>query len=109
VSAVGAAEAGAGLQGRSSWLPLIVIAMGQMLIVFNVTALKVSIATIVDTFDASPSKVKTAIVVYSLVVAALILLGARLREQLGARKLFQGTLLLFAASMVLMSRRQRID
>jgi MFS family permease len=106
VNAVPAARAGETPHRRVSWTPLIVIATGQMLLVFNVTALKVSIAAIIDTFEASASKVKTAIVVYSLVVAALILLGSRLRERFGARKVFQATLLLFAAAMALMATCQ---
>lgn len=96
-------------EARITWRPMVVIGLAQILMVFNVSTLQVSIEGIASSFGAPATSVGTAIVVYSLVVAALILLGARLREQLGARKLFQGTLLLFAASMVLMSRRQRID
>jgi hypothetical protein len=43
--------AGAGLQ--TSWFPMIVIGMAQVLMSFNINALRVSIGGIVATFDAS--------------------------------------------------------
>src|SRR5262249_38997522 len=90
-------------RGRASWAPMLVVAMGQIVLVFNITALKVSIESLVLSFETSASKVKTAIVVYSLVVAALIMLGARLREHFGARQVFRTTLALFALAMALMA------
>lgn len=91
------------LERRASWAPMLVIGMGQIVLVFNITALKVSIEGVIESFGTSASKVRTAIVVYSLVVAALILLGARLRERLGAREVFRGTLALFALAMAIMA------
>lgn len=80
-------------------LPLLAVAMTQLLLVFNVTALKVSIEAIVASLSASASTVKSVMVVYSLVVAAVIVLGAKVDQILGARRMFRAMLLLFAAAM----------
>lgn len=39
---------------QASWVPMIVIAMGQMLMSFNVSALPVSMSGIVASFDTPP-------------------------------------------------------
>jgi MFS family permease len=88
---------------RPLWLPVIIVAMAQTSLVFNITAVKVSIEDIASTFSASASSVTTAIVVYCLVVAALILVGAKIAPSYGARRIFKGTVALFAAAMALMS------
>jgi MFS family permease len=90
-------------QTGRSWLPLIAVVTTQMLLVLNVTALKVSIDGIVTSFDVSSSTIKTVIVVYSLVVAALIVLGARVDEKFGPRRMFRAMLILFAAAMLIMA------
>lgn len=57
---------------RASWLPMIVIAMAQILMSFNINALRVSVGGIVASFNTSPTTVGTAIVIHSLVVARLV-------------------------------------
>lgn len=47
---------------HASWLPMVVIGLAQILISFNINALRVSISGIVASFDASPTTVGTAIV-----------------------------------------------
>jgi MFS family permease len=88
---------------RPSWLPMIIVAMAQTLLVFNITALKVSIEDIASTLRASAASVTTAIVAYCLVVAAFILLGAKIAPSHGARRIFRATVILFAAAMALMT------
>ncbi len=46
---------------KVSWLPMIVIALAQIQMGFNVSALPVSIGGIVEDFDTSPSSVSTAL------------------------------------------------
>ena len=50
---------------RASWLPMIVIAMAQILMSFNINALRVSVGGIVASFNSSPTTVGTAIVIPS--------------------------------------------
>ncbi len=68
---------------RASWLPMIIIALAQIQMGFNVSALPVSIGGIVEDFDTSPSSVSTALVVYSLAVAGFVMLGAKLGKLIG--------------------------
>src|SRR5262245_9645790 len=89
--------------GRASWVPLIVIALGQALISFNVAALPVSMGGIVESFDTPPTTVGTAFVMYSLSVSGLIMLGAKLDQRVGSRRMFQATVVGFGAAMVVMA------
>lgn len=88
---------------RTSWRPMIVIALAQMLMVFNVSTLQVSIDGIASSFGAPATTVGTAIVVYSLVVAGLIILGARIGQAVGSKRVFRSMLVLFAIAMAVMA------
>ena len=70
---------------KASWLPMVVIALAQIQMGFNVSALPVSIGGIVEDFDTSPSSVSTALVAYSLAVAGFVMLGAKLGKVIGSR------------------------
>ena len=59
---------------KASWLPMVVIALAQIQMGFNVSALPVSIGGIVEDFNTSPSSVSTALVAYSLAVAGFVML-----------------------------------
>jgi MFS family permease len=74
---------------KASWLPMVIIALAQIQMGFNVSALPVSIGGIVEDFNTSPSSVSTALVVYSLAVAGFVILGARLGKLIGSRLAFQ--------------------
>ena len=96
-----AADPETGLQ--SSWLPLLVIAMAQILMSFNINALPVSIGGIVASFDASPTTVGTAIVTYTLFIAGFVMVGAKLGARLGSRAVFRAMAVLFGAAMAIMA------
>jgi predicted MFS family arabinose efflux permease len=88
---------------QASWIPMIVLACAQILMSFNVAALPVSIGPMVETFDTPSTTVGTAIVVYSLVVAAFIMLGAKIGQIFGGRTVFQVSATLFGLAMLLMT------
>ncbi len=90
-------------RSQSFWLPLIVIALAQILMSFNINALRVSVGGIVASFNTSPTTVGTAIVIHSLVVAGLVMLGAKIAALYGARAVFQAMVVLFGAAMTLMA------
>lgn len=68
---------------------MLVIALAQVQMSFNISALPVSIGGIVEDFNTSPSTISTALVMYSLAVAALVMVGAKLGQRYGSRNLFQ--------------------
>jgi MFS family permease len=88
---------------RASWLPLVIIAMAQIFMIFNVSTLQVSIDGIASSFNASATAVGSAIVAYALVVAGFILLGARIAQMFGSRRVFRMSVLLFGAGMAIMA------
>jgi MFS family permease len=94
---------GIGAELRASWMPMLVVAMAQVLMVFNVSTLQVSIDGIATTFNASATAVGTAIVTYSLVCAGLILVGARVAQMLGSRRVFRVSVASFGIAMGLMA------
>ena len=90
----------AGTAVKASWLPMIVIALAQIQMGFNVSALPVSIGGIVEDFNTSPSSVSTALVAYSLAVAGFVMLGAKLGKVIGSRIAFQIGVILHGLAMV---------
>ncbi len=94
---------------RTPWLPMIIIMLAQAQMAFNVNALPVSVGAISDTFDVPATAVGTALVIYSLFVAAFVLLGAKLGKLIGDRLVFQATVLLHGAAMALMALSSGVD
>ncbi len=90
-------------EARNSWVPMITIALGQVLMSFNVASLPVSLGGMVASFNTPPTTVATAIVMYSLSVAGLVMLGAKLNQRFGSLRVFRAVVVLFGAAMVLMT------
>src|SRR5262245_66161129 len=74
---------------RAPWLALIVIVMAQIQMSFNVNALPVLVGPITEDLATPATSVATALVVYSLAVAGLVMVGARVGRLFGARLVFQ--------------------
>src|SRR5882757_1382084 len=88
---------------HASWVPMIAIALGQMIMSFNVASLPVAMGGMVQSFGVPPTTVATGIVAYSMLVAGFVMLGAKLTQRFGALQVFRGAVLLFGASQVLMT------
>lgn len=88
---------------KDSWLPMMIIALAQIQMGFNVSAIPVSIGKIVEEFNTSPTTVGTALVVYSLAVAGLVMLGSKVGKLLGARLAFQIGVAVHGVSMAVMA------
>lgn len=94
---------GAGVAQAVPWLALGVIVLAQVQMAFNVNALPVSIGPIVEELETPATSVATALVVYSLFVAAFVMLGAKIGKIFGARLVFQVSALAHGAAMALMA------
>ena len=92
----------AATEARESWAPMIAIALGQVLMSFNVAALPVSLAGMVASFDVPPTTIATGIVMYSLAVAGFVMLGAKLVQRFGSTAVFRVVVGLFGAAQVVM-------
>lgn len=100
-SATGAKLAAATTQ--DSWVPMIAIALGQVLMSFNVASLPVALSGMVHSFGVPPTTVATGIVMYSMAVAGFVMLGAKLNQRFGALYVFRAVVVLFGAAQVLMT------
>ncbi|CNH76469.1 MFS transporter [Yersinia pekkanenii] len=88
---------------KESWVPMITIAMAQILMSFNVASLPVALGGMVKSFNVPPTTIATAIVMYSLSVAGFVMLGAKLNQRFGPLVVFRSTVLLFGIAQVMMT------
>jgi MFS family permease len=65
------------------WLPIAILASAQFVMVLDSSVMNVSISQIVADLDTTITGVQLAITAYTLVMAALMLAGAKLGDILG--------------------------
>ncbi|GAA4730533.1 MFS transporter [Isoptericola chiayiensis] len=87
---------------RRSWLPMVCLFLAQVLMSFNVAALPVSLGGMVEDFGVPPTVVSSTIVVYGLVVAALVMTGAKIGQRVGWVLVFRVVVVTFGVSALLM-------
>jgi MFS family permease len=89
-SAVAAATlaAVASERAQASWFPVAILGAAQFVMVLDSSVMNVSISQIVADLDTTVQGVQLAITAYTLVMAAFMLLGARLGDILGRQRCF---------------------
>ena len=70
------------------WIPLFMLASAQFIMVLDTSVMNVAISQIVEDLDTTIQGVQTAITLYTLVMAAFMLLGAKLGDILGRNRAF---------------------
>ncbi|MDT3685992.1 MAG: MFS transporter [Pseudorhodoplanes sp.] len=90
-------------EARDSWVPMIAIALGQMIMSFNVASLPVALSGMVKSFNVPPTTVATGIVAYSMLVAGFVMLGAKLVQRFGAALVFRAAVVVFGIGQALMT------
>jgi MFS family permease len=70
------------------WLPLIILASAQFIMVLDSSVMNVSISQIVEDLNTTVTGVQSAITMYTLVMAAFMLVGAKLGDILGRDRAF---------------------
>jgi MFS family permease len=88
---------------KAPWLALAIIVLAQLQMGININALPVSLGPIIEDIEAPATSVATALVLYSLFVAAFVMLGAKLGKMFGERLVFQISALVHGGSMALMA------
>jgi MFS family permease len=81
----------------ASWLPIAVLAAAQFVMVLDSSVMNVSISQIVADLDTTIQGVQLAITAYTLVMAALMLAGAKLGDILGRERTFALGLAIYGA------------
>jgi MFS family permease len=79
------------------WIPLIMLASAQFVMVLDTSVMNVAISQIVEDLDTTIQGVQTAITMYTLVMAAFMLLGAKLGDILGRNAGFAIGLAIYGA------------
>src|SRR6476619_7910843 len=70
------------------WVPLIMLASAQFVMVLDSSVMNVAISQIVEDLHTTIQGVQSAITLYTLVMAAFMLLGAKLGDILGRNRAF---------------------
>src|SRR5436309_3817345 len=70
------------------WLPMMILASAQFLMVLDSSVMNVSISQIVKDLDTTIQGVQLAITAYTLVMAAFMLVGAKLGDIFGRDRIF---------------------
>src|SRR5919201_1355738 len=86
---------------RRRWLGLAVIVAAQFMVVLDVAIVNVALPSIKTDLHFSQESLQWVITAYSIFFGGVLLLGGRLADLLGGRRLFMAGLLLFTISSLL--------
>jgi MFS family permease len=85
------------------WATLITLSLAMFIIVIDTTIMNVSISALVEDLNTTVSGVQSAISIYALVMAAFILIGGKLADIFGPKRVFVSGLLIYSTGTILAS------
>ena len=83
-------------RGLAHWLPMLVLAAAQFVMVLDSTVMNVSISTVVKDLHTTVADMQLAIACFTLVMAAFMLAGAGIGNRLGRLRTFRIGLVIYA-------------
>src|ERR1043166_2023864 len=86
------------LDSRSRWLALLVVCLGDLMIVLDVTIVGVALPSIREDLGFSETSLAWVVNAYLLTFGGFLLLGGRLGDLFGHRRLFLGGIALFTTA-----------
>src|SRR3977135_1812419 len=89
------------LDSRKRWFALAVIVAAQFMVVLDVAIVNVALPSIKTDLHFSQESLQWVISAYAILFGGALLLGGRLADLLGRRRLFTSGLALFAVSSLL--------
>src|SRR6266705_600309 len=89
------------LDSRKRWFALAVIVAAQFMVVLDVAIVNVALPSIKTDLNFSQENLQWVITAYSILFGGVLLLGGRLADLLGRRRLFVAGLFLFTVSSLL--------
>lgn len=84
-------------ESRAPWGVIIMLAAAQFVMVLDTTVMNVSISQVVADLDTTVVGLQSAITIYTLVMAAFMLIGGKLGDRWGAKRAFAVGLLVYGA------------
>src|SRR6266705_2136453 len=94
-------EAAAGQKDPRRWIALALIVVAQFMVVLDIAIVNVALPSIRTDLHFSQEGLQWVITAYSILFGGLLLLGGRLADLLGRRRIFVAGLLLFTVSSLL--------
>src|SRR5438270_2321335 len=88
-------------QDRRRWFGLAVLVAAQFMVVLDVAIVNVALPTIKTDLHFSQESLQWVVTAYSILFGGVLLLGGRMADLLGRRRLFMGGLILFTVSSLL--------
>jgi len=85
------------VEKKAGWGVIAMLAAAQFVMVLDTTVMNVSITQIVEDLNTTVVGLQTAITVYTLVMAAFMLIGGKLGDKWGARRAYAIGLLIYGA------------
>lgn len=85
------------VETKAGWGVISMLAAAQFVMVLDTTVMNVSISQIVEDLNTTVVGLQTAITVYTLVMAAFMLIGGKLGDKWGARRAYAIGLLIYGA------------
>jgi EmrB/QacA subfamily drug resistance transporter len=95
------AQEAAGAQDRRRWFALALIVTAQFMVVLDVAIVNVALPSIRTDLHFSQESLQWVITAYSILFGGVLMLGGRLADLLGRRRLFVAGLVVFTASSLL--------
>src|SRR5436189_5260461 len=83
------------------WSALVLIVTAQFMVILDVAIVNVALPSIKSDLDFSPTNLQWVISAYAIIFGGALLLGGRLADLLGRRRLFMAGLALFSVSSLL--------
>ena len=90
------------------WLALVALATAQFLMVLDQSVMNVSISALVKDFHTTVTTIQAVITLYCLVMAMLILTGAKIGDIIGRRRAFVIGLIIYACGSALTAASQSV-
>src|SRR5436189_6068561 len=90
-----------GEQDRRRWFALALIVVAQFMVVLDVAIVNVALPSIKTDLDFSQESLQWVVTAYAIMFGGVLLLGGRLADLLGRRRLFMAGALLFTVSSLL--------
>jgi EmrB/QacA subfamily drug resistance transporter len=92
----------------TGWLALVALATAQFVMVLDQSVMNVSISALVKDFDTTVSTIQAVITLYCLVMAMLIMTGAKIGDIIGRRRAFVIGLIIYACGSALTAASQTV-
>jgi EmrB/QacA subfamily drug resistance transporter len=89
------------IEGQKRWLALIVLCMGVLMIVLDTTIVNVALPSIAADLGFSETALVWVVNAYMLTFGGFLLLGGRLADLMGRRRMFMSGLILFSLASLL--------